>query len=130
MSAGPPQGLIFGDFRVRLTRYIAQRLVLLLPVLFGTSLLVFLLLRLIPGDPALVILGLRATPEGVRIIHRDLGLDLPIHLQYLHWLGALLQGNLGKDYRSNILVTTLLQDRLPVTIELTLLSLALAAIVA
>src|SRR5437867_4292397 len=81
--------------RVRLTRYIAQRLLLLLPVLFGTSLLVFLLLRLIPGDPALVILGLRATPEGVRIIHRDLGLDLPIHLQYLHWLGALLQGNLG-----------------------------------
>ncbi len=115
---------------MRLTRYIAQRLLLLLPVLFGTSLLVFLLLRLIPGDPALVILGLRATPEGVRIIHQDLGLDLPIHLQYLHWLGGLLRGNLGKDYRSNILVTTLLQDRLPVTIELTLLSLALAAIIA
>jgi peptide/nickel transport system permease protein len=115
---------------VRLMRYIAQRLLLLLPVLFGTSLLVFLLLRLIPGDPALVILGLRATPEGVRIIHQDLGLDLPIHLQYLHWLGALFQGNLGKDYRSNILVTTLLQDRLPVTIELTLLSLAFSAIIA
>ena len=115
---------------MRLVRYAAQRIVLLVPVLFGTSLIVFLLLRLIPGDPAMVILGLRATPEGINIIHKDLGLDLPIHLQYLHWLGNLFQGNLGKDYRSNILVTTLLRDRIPVTIELTLLSLALAAAIA
>lgn len=122
--------LALEDVRVRLVRYAVQRLVLLIPVLFGTSLIVFLLLRLIPGDPATVILGLRATPEGIKIIRQDLGLDLPIHLQYLHWLGNLLQGNLGKDYRSNILVTTLLNDRLPVTVELTLLSLALAAVIA
>jgi peptide/nickel transport system permease protein len=115
---------------LRLLRYIAQRLLLLVPVLFGTSLLVFLLLRLIPGDPALVILGLRATPEGIKVIHQDLGLDLPVHQQYVHWLGNLFRGNLGKDYRSNILVTTLLQDRLPVTIELTLLSLTLAIAIA
>ena len=82
---------------MRLIRYIGQRLILLLPVLFGTSLVVFLLLRLIPGDPALVILGLRATPEGVQNIHQELGLDLPIHLQDLHGLGGLFQGNLGKD---------------------------------
>jgi peptide/nickel transport system permease protein len=115
---------------VRLMRYVVQRLLLLLPVLFGASLIIFLLLRLVPGDPAMVILGLRATPEGLAIVREELGLDLPIHLQYLHWLGNLLQGNLGQDYRSNILVTTLLKQRLPVTIELTLLSLVLSSIVA
>jgi peptide/nickel transport system permease protein len=115
---------------VRLMRYVAQRLLLLLPVLFGTSLLIFLLLRLIPGDPAMVILGLRATPEGVAAIREELGLDLPIHQQYVLWLGNVLQGNLGQDYRSNIEVSTLLNDRLPVTIELTLLSLGMALLIA
>jgi peptide/nickel transport system permease protein len=115
---------------VRLLRFIAWRLLLMLPVLFGISVIVFLLLRLVPGDPAMVILGLRATPEGVAQIRQDLGLDLPIHLQYFHWLGNLLQGNLGQDYRSNILVTTLLRERLPVTIQLTFMSLTLALLIA
>jgi peptide/nickel transport system permease protein len=115
---------------MQLTRYIAQRLLMLIPVLFGTSLIIFLLLRLIPGDPAAVILGLRSTPERLVIVRDELGLDLPIHSQYLQWLGNVLQGDLGQDYRSNIQVTTLLQDRLPVTIELTLLSLTLAVVIA
>ena len=115
---------------MRLMRYVAQRLLLLLPVLFGTSLLIFLLLRLIPGDPAMVILGLRATPEGVAAIRQELGLDLPIHQQYTLWLGNVLRGDLGQDYRSNIEVSTLLNDRLPVTIELTLLSLGMALLIA
>ena len=115
---------------MQLMRYVARRLLLLLPVLLGMSMLVFLLLRLIPGDPAAVILGLRATPERMIIVRDELGLDLPIHRQYWQWLSKLLQGDLGQDYRSNILVTTLLKDRLPVTIELTLLSLALSMVIA
>lgn len=115
---------------MRLLRYVAWRLLLLLPVLFGTSILIFLLLRLIPGDPAAVILGLRSTPERLAIVRDELGLDLPIHLQYTQWLGKLLQGDLGQDFRSNVPVTTLLSDRLPVTIELTLLSLMLAVLIA
>ena len=83
---------------MRLLRYIAGRLLLLLPVLFGTSVLIFLLLRLIPGDPAQVILGLRATPERLAIVRTELGLDLPVHLQYGQWLGKLLQGDLGKGF--------------------------------
>jgi peptide/nickel transport system permease protein len=94
------------------------------------SIIVFLLLRLVPGDPAMVILGLRATPEGLAIIRQELGLDLPIHLQYWQWLGGILHGDLGQDYRSNILVTTLLKDRLPVTIELTLLALLFSFVIA
>ena len=113
-----------------LLRYVVSRLLLLLPVLFGTSLLIFLLLRLIPGDPAQVILGLRATPERLLIVREELGLDLPVHQQYGQWLGKLLSGDLGQDYRSNEAVTSLLRVRLPVTIQLTLMSLALAIAVA
>ena len=115
---------------MRLLRYVAGRLLLLLPVLFGTSVLIFLLLRLIPGDPAQVILGLRATPERLAIVRGELGLDLPVHLQYGQWLGKVLQGDLGKDFRSNEAVTALLSVRLPVTIQLTLMSLALAILIA
>ena len=132
-AAYAPSGffqLFTGDAPMRLLRYIAGRLLLLLPVLFGTSILIFLLLRLIPGDPAAVILGLRATPERLAIVRAELGLDLPIHLQYSQWLGKVLQGDLGKDFRSNEAVIDLLRVRLPVTIELTLLSLALAIAVA
>ena len=109
-----------------LPRFIAQRLLLTLPVLVGMSALVFLLLRMVPGDPALVILGLRATPEGIAAIHRDLGLDLPIYQQYALWLSNILQGNLGQDYRSHELVTTLLGQRLPVTVELSLLAMLIS----
>ncbi len=107
-----------------------KRLLLLGPTLFGVSVLVFLLLRLIPGDPAQVIMGLRATPEGLAAITRDLGLDLPLHDQYFRWVGALLRGDFGRDYRSNIAVSTLLATRLPVTLELTLLSLLMALVIA
>lgn len=113
-----------------LTQFVVRRLILLLPVLVGMSIVVFLLMRLVPGDPASVILGLRATPQGLAVIRDQLGLDLPITQQYLHWVGNLLQGDLGQDYRSNIPVTTLLADRLPVTVELTLLALVLALIIA
>jgi peptide/nickel transport system permease protein len=109
-----------------LGRFVAQRLLLTVPVLVGMSLLVFMLLRLVPGDPALVILGLRATPEGIAAIHRDLGLDLPIFQQYGLWVSNLLQGNLGQDYRSHELVSTLLAQRLPVTIELTVLAMLIS----
>jgi peptide/nickel transport system permease protein len=111
---------------MRSLQYIAQRILLTIPVIVGMSILVFLLLRLVPGDPAMVILGLRATPENLEIIRRELGLDQPIHLQYLLWAGNILQGDLGKDYRSHELVTTLLKQRLPVTLELTLMAMALS----
>jgi len=115
---------------VPLTRYVLKRLILLVPVLIGMSVVVFLLMRLVPGDPAAVILGLRATPQGLAVIREQLGLDLPIHQQYLHWAGRLLEGDLGQDYRSNVAVTTLLADKLPVTIELTFFALILAVVIA
>lgn len=115
---------------MRVAQHIIQRLLLTIPVIIGMSIIIFLFLRLVPGDPATVILGLRATPEGLAVIRRDLGLDLPIHLQYLHWVGNLLRGDLGQDYRSHELVSTLLKQRLPVTAELALLSMMLSLVVA
>lgn len=113
-----------------LLRFIGRRLLLTIPVLVGMSIVVFLLIRLVPGDPAQVILGLRATPEGIAAIHRDLGLDLPIHRQYLRWLSNFLTGDMGQDYRSHVPVTTLLRQRLPVTIELAGISMLLSVLVA
>jgi peptide/nickel transport system permease protein len=113
-----------------LPRYLAQRLLLTVPVLLGMSVLVFLLLRLVPGDPAQVILGLRATPEGIETIHRDLGLDLPIYQQYAIWLGNLARGNLGLDYRSHESVAVLLATRVPVTLELAGLAMLMSLVVA
>jgi len=116
--------------RGRAVRDLTHRLLLLLPTLFGASVVVFMLLRLVPGDPAQVIMGLRATPEGLAAIHRDLGLDLPLWQQYFTWLGHLFRGDLGQDYRSNVAVTTLLSQRLPVTLQLTFMALVLSLVVA
>lgn len=113
-----------------LLRFLGQRLLLTVPVLVGMSIVVFLLIRLVPGDPAQVILGLRATPEGLAAIHRDLGLDLPVYRQYLRWVGNLAAGDLGQDYRSHVAVSTLLRQRVPVTLELAALSMVLAILAA
>jgi peptide/nickel transport system permease protein len=67
-------------------RYLAQRLVLVVVVLLGVSLLVFFVTRLTPGDPARVLLGPRATDEELTRLHAAYGLDEPIHIQYLTWL--------------------------------------------
>jgi len=113
-----------------LIRFLARRLLLTIPVLFGMSVVVFLLIRLVPGDPAQVILGLRATPEGLAAIHRDLGLDLPLPRQYVQWLENFVTGNMGQDYRSHIPVTVLLRQRLPVTLELAALSMLMSVLIA
>jgi peptide/nickel transport system permease protein len=78
--------------------YIARRLLLVIPVLFGISVIVFLVISLIPGDPATAILGAFATPENVARINRELGLDRPLPVQYASWLMGVLQGDLGRSY--------------------------------
>jgi peptide/nickel transport system permease protein len=88
--------------------YIVRRLVTLIPVLFGISLVVFFLIQLIPGDPAITLLGTHATPQAVAALHQQLGLDHPIWRQYLTFLGHALHGNLGTSYQySGTTVTSL-----------------------
>ncbi len=81
--------------------YALRRLVLTVPVLLGISVIVFLVISLIPGDPATAILGSFATPENVERINRELGLDQPLPLQYLTWLEGVLNGDLGRSYSLN-----------------------------
>jgi peptide/nickel transport system permease protein len=98
--------------------YILKRLVALIPVLFGISLIVFFLIRLIPGDPAATLLGSHATPETVHELRTQLGLTQPVWRQYLTFLGHLLHGNLGYSYVYSSSVVDLITTSLPVTIWL------------
>jgi peptide/nickel transport system permease protein len=107
-------------------RVLIGRLALGVPMLLGMSVLVFLIIRLVPGDPVLAVLGLNATPDLIARLREDLGLNDPIYVQYVNWLTDLLRGDFGLDYRSNEPIGNLLLDRLPVTIELTAMALVMS----
>ena len=81
--------------------YVARRLLALIPVLLGLSLVVFLIMALVPGDPALAILGSYATPESLAALRAQMGLDRPLPVQYLVWLGNILHGDFGRSYSLN-----------------------------
>lgn len=111
-------------------RYLAGRLLQIAPVLFGVSLIVFLLVRLIPGDPAISILGSRATPELVARVRDQLGLDLPMWQQYLNYLGNALHGDFGVSFFYQTDVASLAGARIPLTLLLIGYSTLLALVVA
>jgi peptide/nickel transport system permease protein len=104
------------------SRFIVRRLALTVPTLLAMSIFVFLLIRLVPGDPVRTMLGFRATPENVATVRSQLRLNDPLPAQYVTWLTNLFQGDLGQDYISGVPVRTLISQRLPVTAELTLLA--------
>lgn len=110
-------------------KYIAKRLLTLIPVLLGVSAFVFLLVRMIPGDPAEVMLGEKATPESIRVFRERNGLDEPIYVQYALWLGRLVRGDLGESLNTGAPVVDEIMARFPNTIELTIASLILGAII-
>ena len=101
---------------------VGRRLLYLLPVLFGVALLTFLIASLLPGDLATVLLGDQATPETLAAVRHDLGLDQPVLLRFAHWLGQVLQGDLGRSFRTGQTVVAAIGERLPVSIELMLLA--------
>ena len=111
------------------TRYVTTRVALTVPTLLAMSVFVFLLIHLVPGDPVRTMLGFRATPENVRVIRHDLHLDRSLAGQYVSWLGGIFHGDLGQDYISHEPLTQLLRERIPVTLELTIGSMALALLV-
>ncbi len=112
-------------------RLIGMKLVELVVVLFVVSLISFLLLSLVPGDnPELRMLGDNATPEAVAELRAELGLDDPIPVRYVSWLGDVLQGDLGRSTTGNQNVTDIIRERLPITLELAGLSLLIGMIFA
>src|SRR6478735_6038978 len=110
--------------------FIIRRLLQAVPVLLLASISVFLLLHLVPGDPALLLAGPDATPDVVAAVRTDMGLDDPLPVQYALWMGHALRGDLGKSYISRLPVWQLLLNALPATIELACAALLLAIVFA
>jgi peptide/nickel transport system permease protein len=109
--------------------FVIRRLLLTAPILLVMSVCVFLMVHLIPGDPVRSMLGLRATPENVATIRAQMGLDRPLVDQYLEWLTNVLHGDLGQDFISHAPLSELLGQRLPVTLELTILGVLVALLI-
>ncbi len=109
--------------------YIARRILLSIPVLFGILLVTFVLARLIPGDPCKAILGEKATQEVCERFARDHGLDRPIYVQFTIYAGQVLQGDFGTSIRFSRPVTKILVERLPLTIELAVGGLLVALLI-
>jgi peptide/nickel transport system permease protein len=110
--------------------YTIRRILAAIPVMAVVALFVFLLLRLTPGDPAAIIAGDMATPEQLERIRSSLGLNEPIVVQFVTWIGQLLSGNLGTSLISQTPVTTLIHQRLEPTISLALLAITVSVLIA
>jgi peptide/nickel transport system permease protein len=108
-----------------MTRYLVSRLLAAIPVLLGVSIITFALVRLIPGDPVQIMLGTEVIGNRAAEIRALYGLDRPWPVQYVEWLARAAQGNLGTSLRSGLPVGESIIQKLPVTIELTILSFAL-----
>ena len=105
-------------------RYVVRRVGALAVTLFFVSLLVFVVVRVLPGDPALIILGLEANADSVARVRQALGLDQPMPVQYVRWVGQALRGDLGRSIQYDLPVGALILSRLNVTLPLTLLAAA------
>ncbi len=111
---------------MRLLQYVAKRLLQLIPVLLGVSIIIFIISHVLPGNPVYVFVGLETTPEQIEEITKRLGLDKPLHEQYFIWLGNVLRGDLGESWFTSEPVAQDLIRRFPATLELTTAALVLA----
>jgi peptide/nickel transport system permease protein len=109
---------------------IGRRILIAIPILFVSAIIVFAIMRLVPGDPAAAILGSNATPSAIASLRHQLGLDQPVTTQFFQWLGGVLHANFGHDYVTNQSITQELTSRLPVTGELAALAFVFALVVA
>jgi peptide/nickel transport system permease protein len=109
--------------------YVGRRLLSAVPVLFGTTVIVFFMIHLVPGDPAATLLGTHVTPAAVAALHQQLGLDKPVWQQYLDFLGRLLHGNLGHSFFYRSSVTSLIAGRLSATLWLIIAGAILSVVI-
>lgn len=119
-----------GEVRDGLLTFLVRRIALMVPILLLVSIIAFSLIHLIPGDPALVILGPEAPGETVEALRKELGLNRPVAVQYLVWVGSVLQGDLGRSLVDRQPVTRLIGQRLPATLELAFLTFLVSTLVA
>jgi peptide/nickel transport system permease protein len=115
-----------GTLPRRLLGVLGRRVTQLIPVLIGVTLVTFLMLRLLPGGPAQTLVGIRATPQAVAAVKRELGLDKPLTTQYIDYLGNLLHGHLGTSIISGTSVDSIVSSHLGATLELILYAVVIA----
>src|SRR5262249_37900479 len=121
-------GLPGSRFHVML-RYLVYRVASIVPVLIGVSIVVFLMMKLIPGDPAEAILGPAATTEKIQLVRKALGLDQPFYIQYFRWLWNVVQGDFGTSIAVNVPVAQLVWPKFWNTVLLTPGSLVICVLV-
>jgi peptide/nickel transport system permease protein len=112
-----------------MTGYIVRRVVLMIPVALLVTVIVFILLRLAPGDPVQIYVGEERDPQLIEQTRHDLGLDQPLPVQYVAWLGHALQGDFGRSIRTHEEVSQVIVDRVPATLELTFTALFISIFV-
>jgi peptide/nickel transport system permease protein len=113
-----------------LRTYLVRRILATIPVMGVVAVIVFLLLHLAPGDPAALIAGDFATAEDIARIGKQLGLDRPLHIQFVAWIGQVLRGDLGTSIFSHLPVTRLIRQRVEATLVLSLTTLVIAVVLA
>ncbi len=114
---------------MRLIAYIAKRLLQLIPILIGVSIITFVTARMLPGNPAVMAAGPLASQEDIAAVAADMGLDQPIWTQYFRYVGNILHGDFGTSWRTGEAVTTELLRRFPATVELITMAMFVAVLV-
>jgi ABC-type dipeptide/oligopeptide/nickel transport system permease component len=110
-------------------RYIFKRLAMLIPVLFGVTIVSFSLLQIVPGDPAVLLAGDDANPDFIEAVRKEYGFDQPIYIQYFRFISRAVQGDFGISIRNREPVVTLLMQRFAFTVQLSFLSILIAAFI-
>lgn len=113
-----------------MTGFLWRRLATLAAALFFASVVVFIVLQILPGDPALVILGPDAQADTLKALRHQLGLDLPVWLRYVHWIGGVLTGDFGRSTAYDSSIATLILQRVAVTVPLAIAAMILASLLA
>ena len=108
--------------------FLLRRVLLIVPILFGVSVVVFLMVHLVPGDPIRIMLGQSPSAADVRLLRHELGLDAPLPVQYVRYVGHALHGDLGASIRSQRPVVDEIADRFPATLQLTVAAMAVAIV--
>jgi ABC-type dipeptide/oligopeptide/nickel transport system permease component len=110
-------------------RYILKRLMMLIPVLLGVTVVSFSLLQIVPGDPAVILAGEDANPEFIEAVRREYGFDQPLYIQYFRFISHVVQGDFGISIRNREPVINLLMQRFAFTVQLSFLSILIAAFI-
>ena len=112
-----------------MTAYIIRRLIMVIPIFLGVATIVFILMFIVPGDPARLLMGQHGDEDTLKAIRHEMGLDKPVYIQYARFIGKLLKGDLGMSYRQKRPVSRIIRERFPATAKLAVASMALAVII-